>query len=136
MATATTGVGPATGSARRRYWQAQVEAQRRSGLSQAAFCRRRGFRKGTFGFWKWKLTREADGDRRHGVALMTHPTGPPSFVPIQIPPALGPRAREPVRTPEGEIEIAFGDGRSVRVRGCVDPAWLLQVLRGLEAPRC
>ena len=136
MATVTTRVVPAAGAARRRYWQAQVEAQRRSGLSQAAFCRRRGFPKGTFGFWKWKLRREAGRTPDRGVALTPRPTGTPSFVPIQITAVQRPCAVEPVPAPDGEIEIALGDGRHVRMRGRVEPAWLVQVLRGLEAPRC
>jgi hypothetical protein len=136
MATATSRVGPAAGAARRRYWQAQVEAQRRSGLSQAAFCQRRGFPKGTFGFWKWKLTREAGTIPHRGIALTTRPVGAPSFVPIQLTPTVEPRAGEPALAPAGEIEIAFRDGRSVRVRGRVDAAWLVQVLHGLETPRC
>jgi hypothetical protein len=135
MARATTRVVPAMGSARR-YWQAQVEAQRRSGLSQAAFCRRRGFPKGTFGFWKWKLTHEAGGGPGRRATVVTRRTVAPAFVPIQITPVQGPRTVEPVPVPDREIEIAFGDGRSMRVRGRVDPAWLVQVLRGLEAPRC
>jgi hypothetical protein len=136
MATATTHVGPAAGAARRRYWQTQVEAQQRSGLSQAAFCRRRGFPKGTFGFWKWKLTREVGGTPHRSVVLTTRPAGTPSFVPIQLTPTAEPRAEEPVLAPDREIEIAFRDGRSVRVRGHVDAAWLVQVLRGLEGPPC
>jgi len=32
-----------------------------------------------------------------------------------------------------EIELALGPGRGLRVRGLVDPAWLVQVLRGIEA---
>jgi hypothetical protein len=60
MAMATARGMPAVGTARA-YWQAQVDAQRRSGLSQAAFCRRQRFPKGAFGFWKWTLTQEAGG---------------------------------------------------------------------------
>ena len=132
MATAATGVVPAGGAARRRYWQAQVEAQRRSGLSQAAFCRRRGFPKGTFGFWKWKLRREAGRSPHRGVAVTPRTIETPSFVPIQITPIQEPRAVEP----GPEIEIAFGDGWCVRVRGRVDAAWLVQVVRGLEEKSC
>jgi hypothetical protein len=41
------GGGPVSSRRRsREYWQAQVEACRRSGLSQVAFCRRRGLRTG------------------------------------------------------------------------------------------
>jgi hypothetical protein len=81
MAMATTRGVPAPGPARR-YWQAQVEAQRRSGLSQAAFCRRQGFPKGTFDFWKWKLTQEAgDGPGRRAVVVASEVTHCPKLIP-------------------------------------------------------
>ncbi len=53
-----------------------LEAQRRSGLSLAGFCRRRGLSKGTLSFWKWKLAREAEGGASRGASA--------PFVAIQI----------------------------------------------------
>jgi hypothetical protein len=44
---------------RREYWQALIEECRRSGVSQAPFCRRRGIPPGTLGYWKCILAREA-----------------------------------------------------------------------------
>jgi hypothetical protein len=38
--------------------------------------------------------------------------------------------------PDGEVVIVLGRARRVRVRGRVDPTWLVQVLRGLEARGC
>jgi hypothetical protein len=58
MATARQ-AGSSARSGRRAYWQRQVEAHRRSGLTQADFCAQKGLRKGTLSFWKWKLAREA-----------------------------------------------------------------------------
>ncbi len=122
-------------SARRAYWRRQVDAHRRSGLSQVEFCARRGLSKGTLSFWKWKFAREA------GLASRRDSTGPPRtssaapFVPVQL--AALKIAREmpaPPATLAGvEIELALGPGRGLRVRGLVDPAWLVQVLRGIEA---
>src|SRR3990167_551606 len=65
MAMATRRVVPVSSPSqpRREYWRALVAAPRGSGLSQAAFCRRRGIPTGTFSFWKWTLAREA-GARR------------------------------------------------------------------------
>lgn len=121
-------------AARRGYWQAQVDAHRRSRQSQAAFCAQRGLRKGTFSFWKWKLKRDAgDAGVHEPPATVT-----PSFIPIRITAPAARRAVEPrPATPEGvEIELTLGSGRCLRVRGRVEPTWLLQVLRGLEAPGC
>ena len=70
---------------RREHWRALLEAQRRSGLSLAAFCRRRDLRTDTLSFWKWKLTREAKASTGRGA--------PAAFVPIQL--AVPPRAPEP-----------------------------------------
>jgi hypothetical protein len=116
---------------RREHWQALLEAQRRSGLSLAAFCRRRGVHKGTLSFWKWKLAREAESAASRGA------TG--SFVPIHL--AMPPRARESGTTAAtvaevGELEITLAGGQLVRVRGRVDPAWLGAVFRELEVRRC
>ena len=116
---------------RREYWQRQVEAQGQSGLSQAAFCRRRGLRKGTFSFWKWTFAQEARARQQRATAAR-RPAGPPAFVPIQL-------ASVPVglrSTPVGEVEIALGPRRCVRVRGPVDPGWLTTVLRAVEALGC
>ena len=118
---------------RRGYWQAQVDAHRRSRQSQAAFCAQRGLRKGTFSFWKWKLKQGAGaGDHEPPV------TGAPPFIPIRIPaPADRWTAEPPPATPDGmEIELTLGSGRCLRVRGRVEPTWLVQVLRGLEAAGC
>jgi hypothetical protein len=133
MAIATRGVVPVSSlrQPRREHWRALLEAQRRSGLGLAAFCRRRGLRKGTLSFWKWKLAREVEASAGRGATA--------SFVPIQI--SVPSRSREPGAPPAtladlGELEIALTDGRLVRVRGRVDPRWLAAVLREVEARGC
>src|SRR5216683_5475432 len=133
MAIATRGVVPVSSprQPRREHWRALLEAQRRSGLSLTAFCRRRGLRKGTLSFWKWKLAREVEASAGRGATA--------SFVPIQISVPSG--SHEPGAPPAtladlGELEIALTDGRLVRVRGRVDPRWLAAVLREVEARGC
>jgi len=128
MATAKirTSPGPAPNApgSRRAHWQALVTAHERSGQTLAAFCQQRGLRKGTLSFWRWKFAREAPTAPRA--------TSPPRFVPVQLPPApVGLRS-----TLAGELEIALGPRRCVRVRGPVDPAWLTTVLRAVEALEC
>lgn len=134
MAIATRGVVRVSSPRRprREHWRALLEAQRRSGLSLAAFCRRQGLRKGTLSFWKWKLAREAEANTGRGVTA--------SSVPVQIA-AVPPRSPEPGAPPAtlaelGELEITVADGRLVRVRGRVDPRWLAAVLREVEARGC
>lgn len=132
MATRTwTVAGPR--AERRGYWQAQVEAHRRSRQSQAAFCAQRGLRKGTFSFWKWKLKQGAGAGAHEPPATVT-----PPFIPIRIAAPAVQRAVEPAPAPRDgvEVELTLGLGRYLRVRGPVEPMWLVQVLRGLEAPGC
>jgi len=124
MATAVRAVA-APRAARREFWRRQVDAHRRSGLSQAAFCTGRGLRKGTLSFWKWKFAREA------GLASHRHSTGTArtsstsAFVPVQI--AALKTTREvpaPPARPDGlEVELTLGPGRGL---------WV-QVLRGIAA---
>ena len=41
-------------------WRKRIEACRRSGLSQAEFCRCHGLNQGTFSAWKTKLKHRVD----------------------------------------------------------------------------
>src|SRR3989338_4144259 len=92
MAMATRRVVPVASppQPRREYWRGLVDAPRRRGLGQAAFCRRRGIPTGTLSFWKWKLAREAGA--RRAADGPARPASPPAFVPIQIAAAPPPRA--------------------------------------------
>lgn len=121
---------------RREYWRALLEECRRSGLSQAAFCRRRGIPPGTLGYWKCLLAREARRPRVPAPA----PAGPerPSFLPVKVtlpPPSRGPAPGAPPDEP-GNLEIVLAPGRRVRLHGRVDAQWLGQVVAVLDAPRC
>ena len=124
MAIATrSGVGGFARRPRREHWRALLEAQRRSGLSLAAFCRQRGVRTGTLSFWKWKLTHEA--------AAADGRTAPTRFVPVQLAAhSTAPAAPAALR----DVEIALATGRQVRIR--VDLAELAAVLRAVEALGC
>jgi hypothetical protein len=119
---------------RREYWRALIEECRRSGLTQAAFCRRRGIPPGTLGYWKCILAREA---RRGRVPT---PAGPERlrFLPVQValPPPRPAMAKGRPPDEPAEVEIVLDHGRRVRVRGRVDIHWLGQVVAALDAPRC
>lgn len=126
------------GRPRREHWRALLEAQQRSGLNLAAFCRRRGLRKGTLSFWKWKLRHEAAvGGRR--AAPAGGRTGPVKFVPIQLTARPGASEPAPPAAPRAELtelEIALANGRLVRIRGGVALSQLAAVLRTVEALGC
>lgn len=116
---------------RRAHWRALLEACRRSGLSQAEFCRRRGIPPGTLAFWKHTLRRPARAAQPARPAV-------PRFVPVRVVAPPVDHADAGVSTTgSGEIDILLLDGgRRVRVRGHVDVAWLGQVVRTLETLGC
>jgi hypothetical protein len=121
---------------RREYWRALIEECRRSGLTQAAFCRRRGIPPGTLGYWKCILAQEA---RRTRVPAPV-PADPErlTFLPVEValpPPAHAMAEGGPPNEP-GDVEIVLDHGRRVRVRGRVDAHWLGQVVAALAAPQC
>lgn len=52
---------------RAQQWAERMAAWRRSGLTQAEFCRRQGLDQGTFSAWKYRLQREEIANRSaHG----------------------------------------------------------------------
>lgn len=120
---------------RRAHWQALLEACRRSGLSQAEFCRRRGIPPGTLAFWKHTLAHAARPSRSRG-----RPVRPatPAFVPVRVvaPPRPADDAMAGSAAAGGEIEIVLAGGLRVRVRGRVDVPWLGQVIRTLATRGC
>lgn len=64
------------------HWRTVLEECRRSGLSQAEFCRRRGIPPGTLSCWKHKLA-QASGRGRRPAAVVAVPARP-TFVPVQL----------------------------------------------------
>jgi len=121
---------------RRAQWQTVLEECRRSGLSQAEFCRGRGIPPGTLSCWKHKLG-GARG-RRSRPAAGAVPARP-GFVPVHLTAAAASSAARFVADPaawDGQLAITLADGRQVRTRGRVDPEWLGQVVRALERRGC
>ncbi len=50
-----------------RFWQRHLDRWERSGVSQAAFCRRHGLKAVTFGWWKQELATGRTHIRRRGA---------------------------------------------------------------------
>jgi hypothetical protein len=127
---------PVPSRPRRAYWQALLEEWRRSGLSQAEFCRRRGILPGTLAFWKHTLARDAETS---GPRAPRPPATLPTFLPVRVvvrPPSTHddhPGAAPPASE---EIAIMLRGERQVRVRGRVDLPWLGQLVRMLETLGC
>jgi hypothetical protein len=133
---ATNGSASSSPTARWAQWRAVVAACQRSGLSQVEFCRRRGIAPGTLAFWKYTLKHAAAvGPRPPAAGAQPAPTAP-AFLPVRVVPALAsPPPSEPLAE-AGAVEIVLATGRLVRVRGRVDPAWLGQLVRALDAAPC
>jgi len=112
---------------RARYW-------RRSGLSQAAFCRRHDIHPGTLAWWKRQLRqRESGADRMpqpEATAAREWTDGT-----IPEPPASG-RFIE-LRPPDGAsgfgYEIVLLSGRVIRVPDRFDPQTLTRLLAAVES---
>jgi hypothetical protein len=93
-------------------------------------------RPGTFAFWKHTLAHEARAVR---PGPKVPDVIPPAFLPVRVVARPRPRDEHPLPTapmPSAEIEIVLEGRRRVRVRGRVDPAWLGDVLRTVEALGC
>ncbi len=61
---------------RARQWQRRLDQWERSGLSQAAFCRRHGLKAVTFGWWKRKLGTGAASSQARGRCGRRTSSGP------------------------------------------------------------
>jgi hypothetical protein len=137
VALSTTRAVRAPARSRRVHWQALLEECRRSGLSQAEFCRQRGVVPGTLAFWKHTLARATpaarSGSRRARPAA-------PTFVPLRViersPAPHTAIAADSVPAARSEIEIVLPRHRRVRVRGRVDAHWLGEIVRMLEGLGC
>ena len=74
----------------RERWRGHVEAWQRSGLRQAAYCRREGLRQGEFSLWKGRLTGQEQA--KGGFATLTLESTPPagrdSALAIELPSGL------------------------------------------------
>ena len=98
----------ATNPAKLAYWRDHLIACQQSGLTRAEYCTRQGLARSTFGLWQ-RRCQQADAEHS-------------GFVPVTVSTAA------PVST----IEIDLTNGRSVRLSGAVDVAWLAGLLSALE----
>ena len=105
------GQAPAQGEA---YWRVHVEAWRASGQSRGEYCAMHGLSRKTFGWWAWRLDRQAPAAH---------------FLPVEITGVSGPdEVNVTPPTDDTRIEIALPDGVTVRVGRGVDGAALRRVL--------
>ncbi len=143
---------------RARHWRGLVDAWETSGLSQAAFCRRRGVKAVTFGWWKRRLkgartlTGEFRGDAGVSMArgcakIVEH--GSAQFVEVALPQtapvgasisssAAGDgnaacRSSSDDSAAPGCYEIALNGGRVIRLPSSFEPAVVARLIAVLES---
>ena len=111
---------------RAKHWQSLVRAQERSGLTQAAFCRRRRVNPGTFAWWRRGLRVESGAEpasvARRSSRGVTSRTDPLRFMEVEV---VGPG-------PE-RYEIVLPGGRVLRVPADFDPANVARLIRAVES---
>jgi hypothetical protein len=116
---------------RSRYWSELMTAWSQSGLSQAEFCRQRGVKLITFGWWKRRLQQVGGPVPAGSVARdeWSKRRGWP-------PKAASPRFVE-VRLPEVSAlpayEVVLMHGRSIRVPSRFDPQALVRLIAAVES---
>jgi hypothetical protein len=98
-------------------WNALLSEFRRSGLTQAEFCERRGISIHSF--------------RKH-LYRVAPPQPPPHFLPVTILPDPIP-ATSAARQP---LELLLGNGRRIAVAPGFDPQTLRQLIAVVEEPSC
>jgi len=131
----TSGKGPRRSMALERKWRQLLAAWARSGLTQVAFCRKRGIAVASFGWWKRELARR-DTERTSPSEESLISTSPDAvagamFVPVRV--------KIPEAAPSGDdgsMEIVVRGGRRVRVGAGFDADALAQVVAVLEGVPC
>jgi len=113
---------------RARHWQQVLIEWQRSGLTQAAFCRREGITPATFYWWKRRLgvdgkpsARVARPNQRDESFVEVRPTQS-AVVPVGLVPPIVPI-----------YEVVLPNGRSIRVGERFDPETLSRLIMAVEA---
>jgi hypothetical protein len=121
MANGTPGPGRTWGAWRQRreqHWRSHVAAWRRSGGSQAEYCRRHNLNPAYFSFWKYELARRDERAKPEAA-----------FVPIKLEPA--------VVTEIFVCEVLLRNGRRLRLGPQISAARVEELATALERlPPC
>ena len=118
---------------RARHWRGLVDAWETSGLSQAEFCRRRGVKAVTFGWWKRRLKgarKPTGGLRGSGDGSKAH--GHADFVEVALP-QTAPAGESTSSAAPGCYEIALNGGRVIRLPHAFEPRVVVQLVTVLES---
>jgi transposase len=107
-------------------WNAILNEFRRSGLTQAAFCERRGISLHSFRKHLYRVPAPKPATANHPSAAAAR------FLPVTIlPDPIPDTAGSPV-----SLELLLGNGRRIAVAPGFDPQTLRQLIAILEEPPC
>lgn len=125
-------------SNRAKYWARLVASWRKSGLTQAEFCRRRGVKAVTFAWWKRKLggtAEQPNSGRSRSTTTRRRPEA--TFTEVRWPGrVLANGAQAAISgARSGGYEIVLTDGALIRLPVDFDPEKASQLI-GLVTPRC
>jgi len=115
-----------------RCWQRVLQDQRRSGLSQSAFCRQQGIALSTYFWWKRRLR---DGDSALGIAATRSASDASAseahLVPVHV---TRPEHVLSAAFAEAAYELVVPDGLIVRIPVRFDAESLERLLRLVLRP--
>lgn len=125
-------------SERAKYWRRLIGEWKRSGLSQAEFCRRREVNVGSFAWWKSRIGNTANQHRRRvGRNASRSPAREVAdFVELALP--KGTRAARSLAPSTFGVgpcgyEIVLSNGRVIRLPHNFDPAVVAQLVTAMES---
>jgi hypothetical protein len=111
-------------------WPNLIAQWRLSGLTQAAFCARRGISLPTFRYHLYKPRRRSGSP--HPLATTAADTTP-LFLPVVCSPASQPGLAPSAAS---TIEVILGDGLRIAVAPGFDPQTLRRIVDALRQPPC
>ena len=100
---------------KRRYWKAQIDFWKASGLNQSEYCRRNDLKLHLFVYWRQKYHPRAEAP----VSLVKIPLAEQTFQ------SLFPSSVKPLR-------LIVGAGRHIEIERGFDPIALQQLIHTLE----
>lgn len=103
-----------------------MAAWERSGITMAAFCRRRGIRPERFYWWRNRLAAWSEAEGEHGL-VQVHPAADDRFNLVEAVVA------HTSSTSAVEIHLRTGDQINVLAPADVDAGWLVRLAQGLNA---
>lgn len=112
-------------------WPAIMSAWSRSGLSQKAFCRKRGIPFSTFQYWRYQRKVRENGPVQKNVQGSVPVSIPPPFLPVQVV-----QSHPVIEERHPGLTVLLPGGCRIEVERDFDPETLRRILTALESGPC